>query len=176
MKRSAYRFAQLASLGALFSAATLSRPALAFDTELGVDLDFVHPISEGGVNSGGGGALRLGKQLDLIALSLTGEIGASYHSFGGTVSPDLFSGIAGGRLSIGKLIEPGLLFHVGGGHLTGNGVSTWVPLFDVGAFLELTLLPLLDIGVHATYVHCFSNSDIDTFEYWLVGPHAALIF
>lgn len=145
-------------------------------TEVALDLDFAQPVAEEGADSGGGGALRLGQQLDLIAITLTGEAGGSHHAFGGNEDPSLYALFAGGRISVGKIIEPGILMHVGASHLATKVHKSWAPMFDVGLTIDLTVLPLVDLGVHGIYVHRFANSEAETFEYLVVGPHVALVF
>jgi hypothetical protein len=145
-------------------------------TQLALDLDFVHPISESSVDAGGGGALRLGQQLDLVALSLTGELGFGYHSFGGTADPREYAGFAGGRIAIGKFLEPGAFFHVAASRLVDDIAGSWAPEVDFGLFLDLTVFPLVDLGVHGSYVHRFATDDASTFRYMVVGPHVALLF
>lgn len=161
------------------SALSLTQPAFAEDmtkTQLALDLDFVHPISESSVDAGGGGALRLGQQLDLVALSLTGEFGVGYHSFGGAADPRDYTAFAGGRVAIGKVLEPGAFIHVGASRLVDDFSASWAPAMDFGLSLDLTVFPLLDLGVHGTYVHRFATSDASTFRYVIVGPHVALLF
>lgn len=161
------------------SALSLAQPAFAEDmtkTQLALDLDFVHPISESSVDAGGGGALRLGQQLDLVALSLTGEFGVGYHSFGGVAEPRDYTAFAGGRVAIGKFLEPGAFIHVGASRLVDDFSASWAPAMDFGLSLDLTVFPLLDLGVHGTYVHRFATSDASTFRYMIVGPHVALLF
>jgi hypothetical protein len=96
---------------------SLSASAQPTQTEVALDLDFAQPVAEEGADSGGGGALRLGQQLDLIAITLTGEAGGSHHTFGGAADPSLYALFAGGRISVGKIIEPGMLIHVGSSFL-----------------------------------------------------------
>ncbi|HEY8945381.1 MAG TPA: hypothetical protein VIM73_14020, partial [Polyangiaceae bacterium] len=45
------------------------------ETRLALDLDYATAIDERGIDSGTGGALRLGQELDLVLVSLTPEIG-----------------------------------------------------------------------------------------------------
>jgi len=145
-------------------------------TEIALDLDFVNPVAKSSVDAGGGGALRVGQQLDLVALSLTGEFGLGYHSFGGAAEPRDYTAFAGGRLAIGKILEPGVFVHVGASRLVGNFVSTWAPMMDLGLSLDLTVFPLVDIGLHGTYVHRFPTTEASVFRYMIVGPHVALMF
>ncbi|HEX2880541.1 MAG TPA: hypothetical protein VHO25_13500 [Polyangiaceae bacterium] len=162
--------------GGLLSVAPTALAAEPTKTQLALDLDFVHPVSEPSVDAGGGGALRLGQQLDLVALSLTGEFGFGYHSFGGTADPREYTAFAGGRIAIGKFLEPGAFLHVAASRLVNDFAGSWAPEMDFGLFLDLTVFPLLDLGVHGTYVHRFATSDTSTFRYMIIGPHVALLF
>jgi hypothetical protein len=152
------------------------RPALAASL-LGVVavLSPVGGIDEPGVDAGAGGALRLGQELDLILLSLTPEVGASYHTFGGAFEPTHTSGFVGARLSFGKVLEPGVFAHVGVGHLSVEGGSETAPALDAGVSLDLTLLPVIDLGAHAAY-DALLVSDADAFDWYRFGVHAALSF
>lgn len=146
------------------------------DTKLAFDLDWVGGIDEPGVDPGAGGALRLGQELDLIVLSLTPEVGASYHSFGGDAELSHTSGFIGARLTLGKVLEPGVFAHLGVGHLSGAGdLSETAAAVDAGLSLDFTLLPVIDIGAHAAY-DALLVSDADAFDWYRVGLHAALSF
>jgi hypothetical protein len=157
----------------LAPAAVAAKPT---KTQLALDLDFVHPVAEPSVDAGGGGALRLGQQLDLIALSVTGEFGFGYHSFGGAADTREYAAFAGGRLAIGKFLEPGAFIHVAVSRLVDDFSGSWAPEMDFGLSLDLTVFPLIDIGVHGTYVHRFATSDSSSFRYMIIGPHVALLF
>jgi len=152
------------------------RPAPAVQTQIALDLDFAQSVSVAGVDSGGGGALRLGQELDLIAVTVIGEFGLGYHSFGGSADVREYTGLAGGRLRIGKFLEPGAFFHVGASHLVDTFDTSWAPMLDLGLSLDLTLFPLVDIGLHGTYVHRFPTDSESTFRYLIVGPHVAIVF
>jgi hypothetical protein len=158
-------------------------PALAEDhpgtsTVLALDLNYAGPISEPGVDGGPGGAIRFGQQLDLALIQLTGELGAGYQPFNGTPSPKLYSGFLGGRLALGKILEPGIFGHIGVAHLSaGTGaVSRTAPLLDVGLFLDLTVLPLVNVGVHGGYNVMTPSSNQNAFHYYDVGVNGALVF
>src|SRR5215207_6923976 len=78
-------------------------------THIAVDFDFNSAIDAPDTEAGGGGAVRLGQELDLFLVSLTPEFGGGYHVFGsGDDRSKLYSGFLGGRLAIGKIIEPSL--------------------------------------------------------------------
>lgn len=146
-------------------------------TQLALDLEYAGPIDQGDVTPGVGGAIRLGSQADLLLLSLTGEIGGSYHQFGGVPDVTVYRGFLGGRISVGKILEPGLYGHLGVGSLSLDpGDSRTAATFDAGLFLDLTVLPLVDLGIHGGYVTLLGNDDLDAFDYYVAGAHGALVF
>jgi hypothetical protein len=142
-----------------------------------LDLDYAGTIDEDDIGSGTGGALRFGYEVDLIAVSLTAEVGASYHTFTGDLDPSHYEGFVGARLAFGKIIEPSIFAHAGIGRLNLDAVDVHDtgPEFDVGLALDLTVLPLLDVGVHAAYDFQKLDSG-DNFDWYRVGAHVALVF
>jgi hypothetical protein len=169
------------------SIALVALPALSWlwpadagaSTKLALDLNYAGGIDEPGIGNGTGGALRFGKELDLVAVSLTGELGLSYHTFDGELDPTHYGGFVGGRLAFGKILEPSIFAHVGVGRLNldvaGTELHDTGPEFDVGLALDLTVLPLIDIGVHAMY-DLQKLDDGKNFDWYKVGAHAALVF
>jgi len=141
---------------------------------LGVDLDYAYAIEEQGIESGGGGALRVGSELDLILVSLIPELYLSHHEFA-DMGAGVSTGKVGGRVRIGKILEPGLYAHIGVASASQGGDSYTAPAFDVGFTLDLTLIPLIDIGAHAAYNAVFATDDYSAFRYALFGLHAALV-
>jgi hypothetical protein len=145
-------------------------------TAIGVDLDYAHGINEQGVGSGTGFNVRLGYKLDLLLAQLTPEVGGGYHSFSGDASAKFSQGFVGGRLAFGKILEPGLYAHVGYGHVgefdTGRSGAT----ADAGLTLDLTILPLIDLGVHAGYDGLLKTGDFPAFDTYVLGVHGALVF
>jgi hypothetical protein len=182
-------------LGVLGAASLVSVPALADDrdegvdshesrrdndsskTHIAVDFDVNTAVSSAEANSGGGGQLRLGQELDLFLVSLTPELGGGYHSFagdGGAADTRLYSGFLGGRLAVGKIIEPALFAHVGVAHTTGFEKRT-APLLDAGLAIDFTLLPLIDLGVHGGYNVMFPRDDGSSLKFVTLGAQAALV-
>ncbi len=149
-------------------------------TAIGVDLDYTNGINESHVGSGTGFNVRLGYKLDLLVLQLTPEIGGGYHTFSGDLSPHLAQGIVGGRLQFGKILEPGLYAHLGYGHFSGDfaGIDYGRSgaTADAGITLDLTLLPLLDVGVHAGYNGMLKSDNYDAFDTYVLGVHGSIIF
>ena len=146
-------------------------------TAIGVDLDYTNGINEPGVSGGTGFNGRLGYKLDLAVLQLTPEIGGGYHTFAGDAGAKLSQGIVGGRLQFLKVLEPGIYAHLGYGHLAARGTDGYSgATADAGVTLDLTLLPLVDIGAHAGYNGLLKSGDRPAFDSYVLGLHAALIF
>jgi len=143
-------------------------------THIAVDFDFGTAIDAPSTKAGGGGALRLGQEFDLFLVSLTPEFGGSYHAFGGDDQTKLYTGFLGGRLAIGKIIEPSIFAHVGVGHVDGFESRT-APVMDGGLALDFTLLPLIDLGVHGAYNVMMPRDDGSALKYVTLGAHAALV-
>jgi hypothetical protein len=165
-------------LSTLVVVATLGSASDAFafgGNRLALDLDFTGAIDETGVGAGTGGALRFGRKFDLMVLSLTPEIGGSYHTFSGSAEASEYSGFLGARLGFGKILEPGVFAHGGVAHLSAWGIDDTAPAVDAGVFLDLTLLPILDIGVHAAYNAILPDGG-EAFDWYRLGAHVALGF
>jgi hypothetical protein len=61
----------------------------------------------------------------------------------------LVTGKVGGRIRFLKILEPGLFAQVGVGNISGdNRYSLTGIAMDMGVTLDLTILPLIDIGIH----------------------------
>jgi len=168
-------------LPALLAAATLlvaTRSAHAKSgTAIGLDWDYTDGIEESNVSGGTGFKVRLGYKLDLKLLQVTPEIGGGYHTFSGDAGAKLSQGIIGGRVSFLKVVEPGVYAHLGYGHLAssmGDGRSGATA--DAGVTLDLTILPLVDLGIHGGYVGLLKSEDKPAFDSYVVGLHGALIF
>jgi hypothetical protein len=143
-------------------------------THIALDFDVNSAVDEPDTKAGGGGALRLGQELDLFLISLTPELGGSYHAFGGDDQSKLYAGFLGGRLAIGKIIEPSLFAHVGVGRLDGPDTRT-APIMDGGLAIDFTLLPLIDLGLHGAYNVMLPRDDGTSFKFVTLGAQAALV-
>jgi hypothetical protein len=143
-------------------------------THIAVDFDFGTALDEPETKSGGGGAVRLGQEFDLFLVSLTPEMGGSYHAFGGNDETRLYAGFLGGRLAIGKIVEPSVFAHLGVGHVSGFESRT-APLLDAGLAIDFTLLPLIDLGLHGAYNTMLPRDDGSSLEFLTLGAHAALV-
>jgi hypothetical protein len=145
-------------------------------TAIGVDLDYAHGISEPGTDNGTGFNVRLGYKLDLLVLQLTPEVGGAYHTFTGDADAKFSQGIVGGRLAFGKILEPGVYAHLGYGHVSEFGTSRSGATIDGGLTLDLTILPLIDLGIHGGYNGLLATDGYPAFDTYVLGVHAALVF
>lgn len=173
--RSPLRFLDFAFFSLVFAAcASCPHAAHAQSLRISADLDYAAELNEADIGTGGGAGLRAGTQLDLVAATLILEAGGSYHRFSGLGDPDVWRGIVGGEVRIGKIIEPGLFAHVGVGRLSGPDAFT-APTVDIGLALDLTLIPLIDVGAHVAYDALLGTDDRDGFGWITAGLHAALV-
>lgn len=143
-------------------------------THIAVDFDFGTALDAPDTKAGGGGALRLGQEFDLLLISLTPEFGGGYHAFGGNDETRLYSGFVGGRLAVGKIVEPSVFAHLGLAHTNGLENRT-APIMDAGLAVDLTLLPLIDLGFHAGYNAMFPRDDGSALKFVTIGAQAALV-
>ena len=143
-------------------------------THIAVDFDFGTALDAPETKTGGGGALRLGQEFDLLLVSLTPEIGGAYHAFGGDDETRLYSGLIGGRLAIGKIVEPSIFAHLGLAHTKGLENRT-APIMDAGLAIDFTLLPLIDLGLHAGYNAMFPRDDGSALKFVTLGAQAAIV-
>lgn len=143
---------------------------------IAVDFDYAGALSNDYIDKGGGGALRIGSELDLFLVTLIPELSLGYHSFGGDEDYDAttFAGMLGGRIRFLKILEPGIFAHAGVGRLGGYDPHTGLA-FDAGLTLDFTLLPLIDLGVHAAWNRVFGDKDHDGLSYGTAGFHVALV-
>lgn len=169
------------SAGALSLSLSITSNARADDTSvvLGVDGDIgVAPDGED-TTGGGGGALRLGGEREFLAiLYVRPELGAHYHEFGGERAPSLWRGIGGIRAGLDLLIRVGAFAHAGyawfDSPVADESRDTFT--YDLGAELGLSLLPILNLGLHYAYVNIGSGDAPRPFDFSLFGVHAELVF
>ena len=141
---------------------------------IALDFDFDAALDAPQTKAGGGGALRLGPKYDLLLVSFTPELGGSLHSFGGSDQTKLYEGFLGGRFGVGKILEPSIFGHVGVGHVHGFETRT-APVLDTGLALDLTLLPLIDLGLHGGYNVMLPRNDESALKFFTLGAQAALV-
>ena len=170
-RRLAPTFALVTLLCAFFA----SRRAEAAPT-IGADLDVGFPLHSRG-DSGGGFGIRLGQELHVPLIVVTPEIGFTYHNFSGDYGPRIYRGIIGARLGIGEILRPGAFVHVGLGHFVptvGDNQNAFT--LDAGGFLDLTIIPFLNVGAHVAYNRVDADYSSGAYAFLTVGAHAALVF
>ena len=146
------------------------------DVAIAVDVDYAAPIKLASVSPGYGFGVRVGTQLHAPFFVLTPEVGVARHALGGDGGPRLDRVIAGLRLGLGEILRPGVYGHVGHGALSADSVRSHSSLtYDFGGFLDFTVLPLVNLGVHAGYTQ-WTGGDQSAFQFATAGAHAALVF
>jgi len=147
-----------------------TRPTIA------LDFDYTTAVSNDYIENGGGGSVRLGSEHDMLLVTLIPELSLGYHRFGGREDYDAktFTGMLGGRIRFLKIIEPGIFAHAGVGHVSSYEPHTGFAL-DAGLTLDFTLLPLIDLGVHAMWSRVYGDSDHDGLSSGTLGFHVALV-
>lgn len=186
MKRYNSAFATVFASGSIVLAALLfcTGSAHAHERErrggkfmLALDLDYATAFSNDLISDGGGFGLRIGSEYDMFLISLIPELVLDYHNFASD-TPDranITTGKIGGRIRFFKIVEPGVFAHIGIGNISGNDrYSHTSGAFDWGFTLDLTILPLVDLGLHASWNRVFGG--YDTGSYGLTGLHVALVF
>ena len=146
---------------------------------LGLDGDLAIAPEGEAIEGGGGAALRLGLERELLALLyIRPELGAHYVEFGGDRAPSLWRGIGGLRLGLDFLLRIGAFAHAGYASLDSPVAdeSRKAFTYDVGAELGLGLLPLLNLGIHYAYVNIASGDAERPFDFSLFGAHVELVF
>lgn len=152
------------ALPLLISSAASAQPKLGID--LGADI----PNNSGG-KDGLGFGLRLGHQWNLAVIKLVPEIGFDYHDFGGPGNVNAFRFVGGGRFGVDFGLEPIVFAHAGLGHWSGAGVSDTNLGYDIGAALDLTILPIVSFGAHVMETGIAGGSNTDSFNWLEVGGH-----
>jgi hypothetical protein len=166
------------SAAALFAALTLTSTAHA-QNQIAVDVEAAW-ADDPEDDSGFGVGVRAGHVWDIAILELTPEFGASYHDFDGAPNASAWNLMAGGRFGIDLLIQPSIYAHAGLGHfgydLPEREVSHTSLAYDVGVALDLTLLPVIDFGAHATLAGIAGDENVDPFSWLAIGGHIAFSF
>jgi hypothetical protein len=150
---------------------------------LGVDLSYNDAVNEAATSGGAGVDVFFGPRMDLGLVALTTELDAGFHDFGGGLEPTVYRGMAGGRLTLGAVIRPSVFAHIGVGHLRWNDVpgsdvrdSRTNFATDLGAALDFTILPLVDLGVQLSYNVVAAGSSEPAFNWMQAGAHVIFVF
>jgi hypothetical protein len=157
----------IAGAGVLASSTARAGVGIAADVEADVPVD-----SE--ADTALGVAARLGYRVHLPLFVLIPEVGIHYASFDS--NPELLRGIAGARIGLGEIVRFGAYAHAGVGELSFDNGAEDVSgfTFDAGAFVDFTLLPYLNMGVHAGYGFV-DVSDADSLRWVPLGVHVELV-
>jgi len=157
------------------------RAALADEFSIGGDLDYVRARDPAPM-SGAGFGIRLGPRLHVPFLVTAPEIGVNYLHLAGDRAPTLYRGTAGLRIGVGEILRPGVFGHLGIGRLDGVDGSqgadrtrtafTW----DAGVSLDVTFIPIVDVGAHASWGSILAPNAGSEFGWLMLGLHAAVIF
>jgi len=177
--------ALVAAGGALLAGICWSGSAAAANT-VGIDLSFNDSMRDSryGSDTGAGVDIFFGPRMDLGLVALTTELDGGFHDFGGAADPTVYRGMAGGRLAIGAIIRPSVFAHIGVGHLRWNDFPGVSDVRDsrtnlatnIGAALDFTLLPLVDLGVQLSYNSVAGGSDTPAFDWAEAGAHVIFVF
>jgi hypothetical protein len=175
----------VAAGGALLAGVCWSGSASASNT-LGIDLAFSDSVRDSryGTPAGAGVDVFFGPRMDLGLVALTTELDGGFHDFGGAADPTVYRGMAGGRLAIGAIIRPSVFAHIGVGHLRWNELPGISDVRDsrtnlatnVGAALDFTLLPLVDLGLQLSYNSIKGGADTPAFDWAEAGAHVIFVF
>jgi hypothetical protein len=143
---------------------------------LALDLDYATAFSPNRIDNGGGGAIRIGSEHDYYLVTLIPEFTLDYHNFGAERDNLSFvTGKVGGRVRFLKIVEPGIFAHIGIGNIGGDSQYNHLgAAFDMGVTLDLTIIPLIDLGLHASWNRIFGGYDSGT-SYGVSGVHVALV-
>jgi hypothetical protein len=172
----------LAAATAAFGVVAAWPEVAAAETVIGIDLNFNDSMVGDDAGSGAGVDVYFGPRLDLAILTLTTELSGGFHDFSGELDPTVYRGLAGGRLGVGVIVRPSVFAHIGVGHLRyddlfgDDGRDGRTNLAgDLGAALDFTILPLVDLGVQASYNMVAGDDDNDAFEWLQAGAHITFV-
>jgi hypothetical protein len=147
-------------------------------TMLSADLDYGQSAGSG-IGGGWGFGIRIGQRFHVPLVALDPELGFTFHDFTQGLEPKMYRGILGLRLGFLEIVRPGVYGHIGIGRIdfsVASELSHTAFTYDFGAFVEVTLIPLLDIGVHVSYDGIASGDHVDAVNWVTVGGHVALVF
>lgn len=155
----------------------LAAPARA-KTTIGADIDYAHSAGDS-IGGGWGFGVRLGQRFHVPLLALEPEIGFTFHDFSDGLAPKMYRGIVGMRLGFLELIRPGIYGHLGVGRIDFDKLaeaSHTAFTYDFGVFVDFTVIPYFDLGVHAGYQGIASGDRVDEINWVTAGGHAAFVF
>jgi len=157
-----------------FALVNLSTGAAHATTQLSLDAGGAFTPDET-VGNGWGISGRLGHRWKLAILTLTPELSISYHKFSGLGDPRTIAGLGGVRAGIDFIVQPSVFVHAGVGNV--NAVTSHTSIaYDFGGALDLTLLPVVDIGPHVVFSGIAGDNTYDPFTWVEVGGHITFNF
>jgi hypothetical protein len=171
-------FAVLLSALACAFVLSLATPSRA-DGVLSADLDAaLSPDGPRGVDTGWGVGGRLGHRWRLLLIDLTPEFGFHYTTFGGSSDLTAWNASAGGRLGVNFILEPSVFAHAGLGHygydIAGKDYTQTALGYDFGFALDLTAIPIIDIGAHVAWMGVSGDEEMDSLGWVAVGGHVGI--
>jgi hypothetical protein len=147
------------------------------DAQSQLSFDAGAAFPEGAGNDDGFGlGLRYGHEWDLAIISLVPELGLGYHAFSGPNDADVFTGVGGGRIAIGFVLQPSVYAHAGIGHVSTDVTSFTSLAYDVGAAVDLTAIPMVAFGPHITLAGVAGNQSRRPFSWLEIGGHFTFSF
>lgn len=163
-----------AAAGALVTSLALLAPSTAHaQNKLAVDVGADIPSTSGN-DDGWGAGVRFGRQWNLTLVKITPELGFSYHDLSGPADTKAWNILFGGRVGIDFGLEPLIFAHAGVGHYSSVADSQTSLGYDVGAALDLTLLPVITFGAHVMESGIAGSSSHDPLNWLQVGGHVAV--
>jgi hypothetical protein len=169
-----HRLGSLAVALSLSALCVLTPSLAAAQNKLSFDAGAAFPAASGN-DDGWGVGVRFGHEWDLLLLSITPEIGVSYHDFSGPNDATTFAGFGGGRVGIGFILEPSVFLHAGVGHLGGVVRHTSLA-YDLGAALDITAIPVIDFGPHVMLSGIAGDENTEAFSWLEIGGHLTFNF
>jgi hypothetical protein len=160
-----------ASAGALCSLLAVLVPRTASaQNQIAVDLGYDLPQGHANDNGWGIGG-RFGHQWNLALIKITPEVGFSYHDFSGPPDTTAWNILAGGRFGVDLGLEPLVFAHAGVGHYSSIGGDHTSFGYDIGAALDLTILPVVNFGAHVMEAGIAGSNNADALSWLEVGGH-----
>jgi hypothetical protein len=173
------------AVAALLAATALAFPlAASANPVVGAEVDYAGADSLSGEGLAGVGfGVRAGWTLDLPLLRLEPELGASSFEFeldrcpeGATCSSlDLKRVFVGARAGLGTGVVPGAFVRASYGWADGGGDVYGGTLVEGGAFVDVRLLPWVELGVHGMIGRPDFENDVLDGMFWGAGAHLAVV-
>ena len=154
-----------------------SVPARA-DTALAAEVSYDDAIDSNA--SGIGFDVLFGPRFDLTLLTLGTEIGGGFAAMSGRLDPTVYRGVVGARLGLGAIVRPSIFAHIGLGYMRydtlGDREGRAGFASDVGAAIDFTVLPLMNLGASFSYNNVAGSNSQPAFDWLGFGAHAVFVF